>query len=171
MKEEKDEKAILEGVAVYFAKKSIEENKQALTIMQILKLVYIVQGYHLAIENSPFFKQETYAWKYGPVIKDLYYSLKDWLSQNDIYLNEKFLPHSSYESFNDKQKSILSVVFKKYGKLSAMGLSRLTHKDGTPWAERYKKEEEGLLIEKELIKKYYKTIVTPNSLAILLDQI
>jgi uncharacterized phage-associated protein len=43
-----------------------------ITPMQLLKLVYIAHGWSLAILGRDLFPDRIEAWKYGPVIPDLY---------------------------------------------------------------------------------------------------
>jgi uncharacterized phage-associated protein len=49
-----------------------------LTNMQLQKLVYIAHGYTLAILHEPLVRQDIEAWRYGPVIKDLYQVLRQY---------------------------------------------------------------------------------------------
>ena len=134
--------------------------------METLKLTYIAQGFHLSLVDRPFFKEKVYAWKYGPVIKELYQHLKIINIHNRI--NGKQDLKDSL--FNEKQNNILFVVFKKYRMLNAWGLSRLTHMEGTPWQKAYIEGKE-TEIKLTLIKKHFKKIITPKSFIILLAQI
>ncbi len=43
----------------------------SLSPMKLMKLVYIAQGWHLAIKDAVLFGNRIEAWKYGPVIPDL----------------------------------------------------------------------------------------------------
>ena len=118
------------NVSNYFTNKAIH-NSNPLTIMQALKLTYIAQGFHLALEERPFFQENAYAWKYGPVIQEVYNHLKRVSTDNIIQFVE------DVSSFNKKQKEILRVVFNKYIKFDAWSLSQLTHRPGTPWHQSF----------------------------------
>ena len=147
-----------------FTNKAIDEGFP-LTIMQALKLTYIAQGFHLALENEEFFQEEAYAWKYGPVIKELYSHLKS-ISKDNIIQKSQCLN----TTFSEKQHNILHVVFSKYTKMDGWALSSLTHRQGTPWQVSYKKEEKSI-IPKQMIKEYFKeVIVTKESFILLLFQ-
>ena len=48
-----------------------------LNLMHLQKLLYNAHGYHLAMLGEPLFWQTVYAWKYGPVIADVYHEFND----------------------------------------------------------------------------------------------
>lgn len=49
-----------------------------LTNMQLQKLVYITNGYSLALNSCPMYFDETHAWQFGPVIPRLYKPLRKY---------------------------------------------------------------------------------------------
>ena len=53
-----------------------EEDGNQLTVMQILKLVYFCHAWTLALYDRPLIEQPIEAWRYGPVIPDVYHSFK-----------------------------------------------------------------------------------------------
>ena len=154
------------NVSNYFTNKAINKG-DTLTVMQALKLTYIAQGFHLALEEKPFFAEKIYAWRYGPSIQEVYDHLKKVSTDNPIETKQ-----NDVSSFNKKQEEILRVVFNKYVKFDAWSLSQLTHRPGTPWHQSYKEEEENSLISQHIIKKYFKeNIVTPESFILLLCEV
>ena len=115
------------SVSDYFTNKAIKQNNP-LTVMQALKLTYIAQGFHLSLTEEPFFSEEIKAWRYGPVIEELY----DHLCR---IKNDKHIINERQEiniEFDEGQIDILNVVFEKYAKLGAWDLSELTHKRNSP---------------------------------------
>ena len=52
-----------------------KESGQSLTPMQLLKLVFIAHGWMLGLYGEPLISDDVQAWKYGPVIPDLYQTL------------------------------------------------------------------------------------------------
>ena len=121
-------------IAAFFLKKSFKEGI-IMTPMKLLKLVYIAHGWTLSLTEEPLLSEQIEAWKYGPVIPQLYNQYREF-GANDINrmlfnnLNEKEelkkLEQSDIESLLDK----VWIIYKDY---SGIELSSLTHKDGTPW--------------------------------------
>ena len=106
---------------------------RALTNMQLQKLVYIAHGYSLAILRKPLNKQRAEAWRYGPVIPDLYHALRQYKSGEVTELINLF----PSEQLSETDRSLVSSVLNAYGRYSGTQLSTMTHKEGTPWREVY----------------------------------
>jgi hypothetical protein len=53
-------------------------NGQALTPMQIQKLVYFAHGWNLAITGEPLIWERVEPWDYGPVVRNLYRNLREF---------------------------------------------------------------------------------------------
>ena len=152
-------------VSNYFTNEAIH-SKSPLTVMQALKLTYMAQGFHLALEDKAFFEEEIFAWQYGPVIIELYRHLKN-ISGPPPFVEK--MQNNNIALFNNKQKDILAAVFKKYIKFTGWTLSNLTHAKGSPWEQCYR-EGEKCLIDKETITNYFKQIVDLETLAIILSE-
>lgn len=124
---------------------------KALTPLQLMKLVYISHGWHWAIKGVDLFPERIEAWKYGPVIPDLYHATKKF-GRNPIPLASV----GSEDVWVDiETQKFLADVFDKYGHLSGVSLSALTHKAGSPWYQRYIDGIMGIEIEDSLIRDHY----------------
>jgi len=161
-------------VGEYFIHRYMDEKDEYPSLMQILKLTYIAQGFHLALNETgePFFQEVFKAWEHGPVEEELYRHLKKRCGGSSYFIEKEDRErlHKANEKFSSEQKKILHVVFKKYSKLSAWSLSALTHRDGTPWTETHDTNGNGAEISTELIKSHFKQIINPLSFDILLSE-
>ena len=152
-------------VSNYFTNKAIKR-KNPLMLMQALKYTYIAQQYHLALRDRPFFNEEIRAWKYGPVVVELYEHLKN--TTNDNVMRFEQPPH---DGFDEEQKEILEVVFYRYNKMGAYTLVCETNGKGSPWRTIIDREPGGV-IGHDLMREYSKQgeVIGPYSFAILLDE-
>ena len=101
----------------------------ALSPMQLLKLVYIAHGWMLALYSRPLICDEIEAWRYGPVIPELYHEIKRFGSRPVVGPLNK-----SPTSIDKAADDIVRQVYDGYGHYTAAQLSELTHQSGTPWA-------------------------------------
>lgn len=124
----------------------------SLTPMQLMKLVYIAHGWSLAVLNRDIFSDRIEAWKYGPVIPTLYQATKQF-GRNEIPAN--LINDSAEPTVDSEVAAFLEDVVDKYGGLSGIQLSNLTHMPGTPWHEVFKPNVLGIEITDEQIKRHY----------------
>jgi len=108
-----------------------QENKQ-LTNMQLQKLVYIAQGYNLALLNQCLYFNNTHAWQWGPVVPILYKKLQKYGSGivvNLINIQEDLISPIPAES-----KEIIGAVWSSYNSYTGGQLSSITHQNDSPWS-------------------------------------
>jgi len=124
-----------------------------LSNMKLQKLVYIAHGYGLAILNKPLIKQPVEAWKYGPVVADLYHALRQYKSGN-VTEPINILPT---EQLSETDRALINSVLNAYGRFSGTQLSSMTHKEGTPWQEVFQPGASfhNEIIPDSLIKEHY----------------
>ena len=116
------------------------EAGKPLTIMQLIKLAYIADGWALALLNKPLSGEAPQAWQYGPVFRSVYNAFAGSGSRpvtGRAYVYGTQIPVA--EEFTPEEEQILRMVVDGYGKLSAFTLSNLTHQPGTPWSKAYER--------------------------------
>jgi uncharacterized phage-associated protein len=122
----------------------------ALTPMQLLKLVYMAHGWMLGLIGRPLIKEEVEAWQYGPVIPELYNAIRHYKSQ------PVSAPIAGVDGYLDADEMhIIDQVYQIYGQRSGPALSRLTHQPDSPWAKVYQRGSFGLEIPNDLIEDHY----------------
>jgi len=141
---------------VSFAK---EENKGVDT-MKLLKLTYIAHGYYLGFFSKPLFESQVEAWKYGPVIPELYHVIKRFGTGN---VDKDLLDLYSENKISEKDEKFLKAVWNFYKNHSGLTLSSKTHEEGTPWAKTYNSHTWHKEIENSLIEEYYKNLINVKS--------
>lgn len=128
---------------------------RTLTPMQLLKLVYICHGFSLGLFGRPLTLHNAEAWKFGPVIPELYHAIKQYKSSPV----ESVAPCAVERTeFDENDSKLIETVYNKYGKLTGVQLSRLTHTKGSPWSKTWTGNS-GRDISNDLIEEHYREII------------
>lgn len=90
--------------------------------LKVQKLLYYVQGVHLALYNKPLFKEDIVSWQYGPVVPEVYGYFKVFGSGALPY-PEDF----DFTLFGAAAMEVLTEVHSVYGQFSAIKLMNMTH--------------------------------------------
>lgn len=117
-------------IAKFFIDKAISVNGD-LTPMKLIKIVYIAHGWSLALLHRPLISEAVQAWKYGPVIESLYHAFKHKGNSSIRQEDAAYFPCA--DDIDQQTEILLEKVWDRYGKLSGLDLSALTHQPGTPW--------------------------------------
>ncbi len=129
--------------AEYFLSKQSPEKEFWFTNLALQKLLYFAQGFHLALEGKPLFKDEIHAWKYGPVVPEVYrkyskYKASPILEQLKVDSNGvvtgKVPP--SPKRINPRAVDIIDQVALQYGQFSPWRLVELSHNE-PPWTKAW----------------------------------
>lgn len=158
------------AIANYFIDKSKMDTKApCLTLLRLVKYVYIAHGFALAILNRTIIDKRfdvVEAWKFGPVIPSVYHTFKHnsnnpITSFGQIAINETPDGRITFitPQINDAEiKNVLDFVWNRYSKMSTGALINTLHKEGTPWKFCYQ-EGKNMIIPDEMTCVYYKEIV------------
>jgi uncharacterized phage-associated protein len=131
-----------------------KDERNVLTNMQVQKLVFLAQGYCLALLDRSLYESSIHAWQFGPVVPKLYNSLQRYGSGN---VDSPIEGQDEIATESDEYK-IIKAVWHAYGKRSGPWLSSLTHRPGSPWSITWAKTSFGIIPPDE-IKQYYKAIL------------
>lgn len=137
-------------VARVFLKLSKPEYGDVLTNLKLQKLVYYVQGFHLALYSKPLFDEPIVHWEHGPVVEDLYHTLKRY-SSKPVPVDSDFNPA---DIFTKEQLALIADVNKVYGQFSAWKLRDMTHSE-SPWLSTTSSQE----ISHKALTEHFKTLL------------
>jgi uncharacterized phage-associated protein len=118
--------------------------------MQLQKLVFLAQGFSLALLGSELYYHNTHAWQWGPVVPKLYKQLQRYGSGEVT----EDLPAQPGEQLDDDQEKIIASVWNGYKRYSGSQLSEITHRKGTPWSKTWATSQFGVIPLQD-IKDYY----------------
>ena len=119
------------------------------SVMTLLKLTFIAHGWHLAMRGQPLFGNRIEAWRYGPVIPEVYHAFR----QQGIYPASHL--HNYPTEVEPQCENLLEQVHKIYGHMSPARLSELTHVAGGPWHIATQVGGNYAYIPNDLIKLHY----------------
>ena len=132
---------------------------------KLQKLVYYVEGWHLAYFERSLVPEEFEAWVHGPAIRTLWNHYRG----RGGYTTEFCLPGDYVEKIRDycsrtlrqEQIELVNDVITEYGDKTAYHLEALSHSE-LPWREArngYSRSERSeALISKETMKRYYQSL-------------
>ncbi|PWJ76383.1 putative phage-associated protein [Pseudaminobacter salicylatoxidans] len=153
-------------IANYFLDSAAQEGGR-LSLLKLLKLIYIAYGWSLALRNEKLFNEKIEAWQHGPVIPSIYHEFKHYGSspiasrsvtvdfkEKDGKLNLDFQT-PRVPDMDEDTIYILDTVWKSYKDFTAWALRELTHQDGTPWRKVYRDGVRGIAMQDEDIREHY----------------
>ena len=156
------------SVANYLIDKDKAIRGEDLTIVGLVKLVYFVHGFTLAIYNKPAIDQrfdKVEAWKYGPIIPSVYHTFihngVNPITEKGVILDKD--EEGNFVAVEPKleDKDIMAVcdmVLKRYKDKQEREIVDLTHRPVTPWGVTYE-EGKNLPIDDIKTRVYYEMVI------------
>ena len=118
------------------------EEDDGMTNMKLNKLLFFAQAASLQRFGKPLFDAPLEAWKYGPVVKDVYRTFSGY-QRNAI---DKVARPFDWKTIDPEVLRLLCDVYRTYARdYSAIGLMRMTHKPGTPWSQAYEEHRNNVI--------------------------
>ena len=132
-------------IAEYILTLSNSDIGELTSNLKLQKLLYYVQGVHLAAFDTPLYDEDITAWNFGPVVESVHQDFKIFNSGPILidYDKEKDVLTKDTKNFIDN-------TYGYYGQYSALKLMQMTHEE-TPW----KSTKQSTIISKEKIKSFF----------------
>ncbi len=143
----------------------LEKNDHSLDNLKLNKIVYISLGFSLGLNSFDLFEEEVQAWRFGPVIPELYHHFKERRASTinnlaGIYRAPKI--NDLIEPEIDKEEieilKTLETVWVIYKGETGLDFIEMTHQKGTPW-DKYYDGRKNKVIDREFIEAYYKFFI------------
>lgn len=126
--------------------KTDTEHGDTISNLKLQKMLYYMQGFHLAFFGTPLFEEEIKAWQYGPVVPSVYEEYKRYESKAID------LPEGPIIQLTEEEEAVFDNVYDEYNQFSAVALMKMTHEE-SPW----RSTEISQVIDKEKIKEFFNT--------------
>lgn len=137
------------AIADYFIEKAIAEGK-TITNMSVLKMIYFVQGFGFQILHRRLIKDDFYAWQWGPVAKDVYYTFQKYGAHPISVISGCMNHELSDLKTHPEIVEILDKIYQLRG-VNPFVLSEQTHVPGGPWSKTAPYQK----IDIDLIQKFF----------------
>ena len=151
------------AIANIFVDKA-RETTDMMGIMSLVKYVYLAHGWTLGYTGKPLICHQVEAWKYGPVVREVYRAFKDqrfFVTAKAADYHPEFGRLPPYTAkLSIEERDIVDTVYSRYSQFDAFQLSDLTHKPGTPWDQC--KDEHYAPIPNSVIATYYKKMIVSS---------
>jgi uncharacterized phage-associated protein len=148
---EHDARAIANAILSY-----AKETGRTLTLMQLIKLVYLVYGWGLSLLQRRVVNSSPQAWQYGPVFPHVYKAFKQYGSAPITELARDRQSGVEYRAtLSEDEGELLRAVVDAYGDMHAFQLSNIMHKPGTPWTHTYESNGPYSAISDDLIRQHF----------------
>ncbi|MBY6044148.1 Panacea domain-containing protein [Phaeobacter italicus] len=124
--------------ALAIANEFITRNGGTMPQMKLQKLVYISNGWNLAINREPLVRDRFEAWDGGPVVRKLWNHIRDFGYETASGLLTKRGTSTPVKAeLEEHERAVIDHVWKRYCDYSGLELSEMTHEPGTPWSNAY----------------------------------
>lgn len=142
----------------------ILESKGCMSHLKIQKLLYLIEGYHLAYFDEPLLNDEFEAWVHGPVSRKLYNTLKD---KSKLHSDIIYKPKEGEESpksivvrtLASEQIELVDTILSMYGDDTGLELEAITHGQ-PPWINARRGyapcDKCEILVSKDEMREYFK---------------
>ncbi len=128
----------------------------SVTPMKLVKLCYIINGWHLGFHDKPLFHERIEAWKYGPVMPDLYRATKHYRGKEIPFNDIPDIEHAkSTSGYGEEELVFIERAYNLYKGKTAIELSMMTHKADSPWYQVHEEGVSKIEIPVDLIKVHY----------------
>ena len=129
------------------------EHGDTISNLKLQKLLYFVQGFHLASFGHALFEEDMIAWTYGPIVPEVYDTYKKYRRRdiNTAGIIDDVMLQPQEEALFDK-------VYLEYSRYSAVALMQMTHTAG-PWPNH----QVGEVLPKDEIREYFLTLQLPET--------
>jgi len=108
------------------------EEASPLTNLQLHKLLYYVQSWSLIVRQSELFPENLEAWRYGPVVPEVYRALPQ--DQGTDRISPALFANTA--DLLPEEAEFVSQVWESYKQYSAIELFKMTHAE-TPWIKAW----------------------------------
>ena len=130
-----------------------------MTNARVNKFLYFAQGHCLARLGVTLFDDDIEAWRYGPVVREVYDKFRTYEKNPIQSVSEEY----SLDIFTSEQITLLNDVIAKYNRYSTGNLISISHTVNSPW-DKARSKCANHIIEDHDMRSWFENISLPNSI-------
>lgn len=130
------------------------------TQLHVQKLMYLFEAFYMCVKNvDSLYECNFNAWAFGPVSIPLYKAYKSFGNANIVLTEEEKKKGSKIDQL---KKDIFKKIYEIFGELTASQLVNLTHKEGSPWYNKWMENNQEMVygedsyIDKKETKEWFR---------------
>jgi len=151
-----------QNMSAFVAARSLGvESGWTLSNLEIQKVLYVAQMLHLGRTDRPLFSDQFQAWDYGPVVPDLYHSLKRF---GGTIVPD--VPAAVVYEWGTTEAYAIADAYSMMQHMSAGELIAYTHRPGGAWEDHYRSGVRNSSIPIDAIKAEWELHMRPSGDAI-----
>jgi uncharacterized phage-associated protein len=136
-----------------------------LSNLSLNKIVFFSHAHFLTKLDMPLVNQSFEAWKFGPVLSDIYHTFK-FAGDDQIKSRAEFFDFRTGKKllakcqFTNLEASVFHELIGFYGRIPASKLVEMSHIDGGPWEVAWNHDtlsNPGMLISDSAIRSFFQT--------------
>ena len=123
-----------------------------ITHLDVQKLIYFSHGFRLGIQGRPLFYQPVIAWKFGPVVLDVYYAL----NHNGAQVIRSPIQMPGLQLVDQDTGDGIGYTYRLMGHKSTSRLVAISHDVNGPWHRVWNNSlGQDQIIPNDLIEEYF----------------
>lgn len=145
----------MRSVIFYLLKKA-----ERITPLSLQKMLYFVQGLHLAFYGTALFPEDCQAWAHGPVYREVYEIFRRFRSGpiEERGFFDFLMRQNGVDGLSDREEKVVDLVAEVLGSYGGKALEKVTHAE-TPWKEARAGcpagKRSAAVIPKETVRAYF----------------
>lgn len=112
----------------------LDEAGVGMNVLKLHKLLYYVQGWHLAMKDRPLFQGTFQAWVHGPVSRQVYDRFSGTHTMYSLLSPRDVRPGFDFGDLNPAERAHVDEVIEAYAQYSGTQLEEMTHSEA-PWLQ------------------------------------
>jgi uncharacterized phage-associated protein len=166
-----------ELIALHLVQRAEREGIDDMTQLKLQKMLYYIQGYHMALYGTKAFSAPIKAYDNGPVVSSFYGVLKEHVPSRKVVTSAILCTALGLSGVLCLEEDLLNIsnkVFDELGSKTALELRQMTHEE-SPWiahqTSSYPDKADGEEITEMELMDYFSPLVTEKYLASVVNDI